>query len=75
MYLLVQFSRVICRTASADESELKEHVLPLVYELHKVHPLMLVYIFPELAQQLKAEDIEVRAGVLTPSFEPSCAFP
>ncbi|CAN0211364.1 unnamed protein product, partial [Ectocarpus fasciculatus] len=43
----------------AIESELKEHVLPLVFELHKVTPNMLTFILPEVAEQLKAEDIDV----------------
>ncbi|CAM9525786.1 unnamed protein product, partial [Scytosiphon promiscuus] len=46
----------------AIESELKEHALPLVYELHKVTPNMLTFILPEVAEQLKAEDVDVRAG-------------
>ncbi|CAM9461048.1 unnamed protein product, partial [Hapterophycus canaliculatus] len=47
---------------SASESNLKEHALPLVYELHKVTPNMLTFILPELAEQLKAEDVDVRSG-------------
>eukprot|EP00903_Cladosiphon_okamuranus_P009357 g8923.t1 len=49
----------------AIESELKEHALPLVYELHKVTPNMLTFILPEVAEQLKAEDIDVRSGACT----------
>ncbi|CAN0551568.1 unnamed protein product, partial [Ectocarpus sp. 8 AP-2014] len=43
----------------AIESELKEHVIPLVFELHKVTPNMLTFILPEVAEQLKAEDVDV----------------
>ncbi|CAN0511367.1 unnamed protein product, partial [Ectocarpus sp. 12 AP-2014] len=46
----------------AIESELKEHVIPLVFELHKVTPNMLTFILPEVAEQLKAEDVDVRSG-------------
>ena len=49
-------------TGGATESELTEHVLPLVYELHKVTPTMLAYILPEVAEQLKAEDVKVRCA-------------
>lgn len=32
-----------------------------MYELHKVTPNMLTFILPEVAEQLKAEDIDVSA--------------
>ncbi|CAN0399303.1 unnamed protein product, partial [Laminaria digitata] len=49
-----------CVPGGATESELTEHVLPLVYELHKITPTMLTFILPELTEQLKAEDVQVR---------------
>ena len=49
----------MCVAGGATESELTEHVLPLVYELHKVTPTMLAFILPEVAEQLKAEDVKV----------------
>ena len=39
----------------------EEHVYPLIYELHKVNPNFMLYIFPNIATQLAAEDTAVRA--------------
>ncbi|TFJ85174.1 hypothetical protein NSK_003597 [Nannochloropsis salina CCMP1776] len=39
----------------------EEHVHPLIYELHKVNPNFMLYIFPNVATQLAAEDPAVRA--------------
>lgn len=51
-----------CKAGSAAESELAEHVLPLIYELHKVAPKMLLYILPNVSAQLQAEEAEVWCG-------------
>ncbi|CAN0022800.1 unnamed protein product, partial [Phaeothamnion confervicola] len=45
--------------SGAVESDLADHVFPLVYELHKVNPQMLLYVLPNIALQLQAEDVEV----------------
>ncbi len=43
-------------------SEVEEvHVYPLIYELHKVNPNFMLYILPNIATQLAAEDTGVRA--------------
>lgn len=52
-------SRTSPDTGTAAESELGEHVLPLIYELHKVTPKMLLYILPNVSAQLQAEEPEV----------------
>ncbi|CAM9264954.1 unnamed protein product, partial [Choristocarpus tenellus] len=52
-------------SGGASESDLAEHVLPLVYELHKVKPGMLLYVLPNVATQLQAEDLEVRSRAIT----------
>lgn len=53
-------------------SDLEEHVYPLIYELHKINPGVMLYIFPNVAIQLSAEDAGLRArAVGTPSSLPS----
>ena len=42
-------------------SELEEFVFPLIYELHKVNPGIMLYIFPNISTQLQAEDVGVRS--------------
>lgn len=44
---------------NAAESALAEHIQSIVYELHKVTPQMLVYILPNIADQLQAEETDV----------------
>ncbi|CAN0459073.1 unnamed protein product, partial [Discosporangium mesarthrocarpum] len=47
------------------DSDLAEHALPLVYELHKVRPGMLLYVLPNIATQLQAEDLDIRTRAIT----------
>jgi sister-chromatid-cohesion protein PDS5 len=47
------------------ESELKEHVLHLIYELHKVNSGFLLYVLPNVAVQLQSEDVASRGGAMS----------
>eukprot|EP01041_Mallomonas_annulata_P003697 gene3697-7356_t len=42
------------------ESELTDHIYPLIFELHKVSPMYLMNIIPNLCTQLQAEEEDVR---------------
>ena len=41
-------------------SELSDHIYPLIYELHKISPGLLLRVLPNVCEQLKAEEEEVR---------------
>ena len=42
------------------ESELADHIYPLIYELHKVSPELLLKVLPNICVQLQAEDEDIR---------------
>lgn len=42
------------------ESELTDHIYPLIYELHKVSPGLLLKVLPNICVQLQAEDESIR---------------
>lgn len=42
------------------ESELTDHIYPLIYELHKVSPELLLKVLPNICVQLQAEDESIR---------------
>lgn len=42
-------------------SEVEEYIFPLIYELHKVNPGIMLYVFPNVSIQLQAEDSDVRS--------------
>jgi sister-chromatid-cohesion protein PDS5 len=42
------------------ESELSDSIYPLIYELHKVSPELLLKVLPNICVQLQAEDEEIR---------------
>lgn len=42
------------------DSELSDHIYPLIYELHKISPGLLLRVLPNVCEQLKAEEEEVR---------------
>lgn len=42
-------------------SEVEEYIFPLIYELHKVNPGIMLYVFPNVSTQLQAEDSDVRS--------------
>jgi hypothetical protein len=54
-------------------SELEEHVFPLIYELHKVHPGFMLYILPHVSSQLSSEDTPVRQRAVGKS-DSTCSF-
>ena len=41
-------------------SDLSDHIYPLIYELHKISPGLLLRVLPNVCEQLKAEEEEVR---------------
>ena len=47
-------------------SELADHVYPLVFELHKISPGLLLRVLPNICSQLQAEEEEIRLKVRTP---------
>ncbi len=42
------------------ESELTDHIYPLIYEIHKLAPDLLLKVLPSVCTQLQAEEEEVR---------------
>ena len=60
-------NHVLVGTALPDEavgsSDLTDHVYPLIYELHKIDPGLLLHILPNICAQLKTdeEDLRLRA--------------
>ena len=42
------------------ESELTDHIYPLIYEIHKVSPNMLLKVLPNICIQLQADEQDVR---------------
>ena len=49
---------------SVIDSELKDHVFVLIYELHLAHCDMLLYILPTLVELLQVEDQKTRLRVV-----------
>ncbi len=47
------------------ESELSDHVLHLIYELHKVNSGFLLYVLPNVAVQLQSEDLGGRGEAMS----------
>ena len=41
-------------------SELADHIYPLIYELHKISPALLLRILPNICSQLHAEEEDIR---------------
>jgi sister-chromatid-cohesion protein PDS5 len=41
-------------------SELSDHIYPLIFELHRIDPDLLLRVLPNVCEQLKAEEEEVR---------------
>ncbi len=51
---------VLIGSGDSGDSELAEHVYPLIYELHKIAPALLLTVVPSICAQLEAEEEEVR---------------
>ena len=49
----LQFVNGVIAEGSGGESELKEHVHRLVYELHKINPQLLLFILPTICTELQ----------------------
>ncbi len=53
------------RGIGGTESELSDHVLHLIYELHKVNSGFLLYVLPNVAVQLQSEDLGGRGEAMS----------
>ncbi len=53
------------RGIGGTDSELSEHVLHLIYELHKVNSGFLLYVLPNVAIQLQSEDLGGRGEAMS----------
>jgi sister-chromatid-cohesion protein PDS5 len=47
-------------SSSSAPSELEEHIYPLIFELHKVSPVLLLRVIPNVCLQLQVEEEEIR---------------
>lgn len=55
---------VLSAGSGSEESELSEHIMPLIYELHKAMPELLYFVLPSLTQQLRDEEDDARKVVV-----------
>ncbi|OQR92325.1 sister chromatid cohesion protein PDS5 [Achlya hypogyna] len=49
---------------ASEHSVLKEHTHKLVYEVHKVHPGLLLYVLPNVCLQLQVDDFATRSSAI-----------